>query len=84
MWRAQLRRPDAGTPFKRAQPRRQCLPTAEEKVESGFFDLSAHKQCLHPEHEPPGMIHIPYGKGYRHVCPACGRVVEMHGSNITL
>jgi hypothetical protein len=56
----------------------------DEKPKSGFFDLPESKICMHPEHEPPGMIHIPYGKGYRHVCPACKRVVEMRGSDVTM
>lgn len=38
----------------------------------GFFDLPKDKQCKHPEHQPPSHIYIPQGKGYRHVCPACG------------
>jgi hypothetical protein len=38
----------------------------------GFFDLPKIEQCRHPEHNPPGHIHIPQGKGYRHVYPACG------------
>lgn len=49
------------------------LLTGESK-KSGFFDLpKAKKECNHPSHEPPGNIYIPPGKGYRHVCPACGR-----------
>lgn len=39
---------------------------------SGFFDLPKEKRCTHPEHNPPGHLYIPQGKGYRHVCPACG------------
>jgi hypothetical protein len=40
---------------------------------SGFFDLpKAEKKCLHPGHKPPSHIHIPQGKGYKHVCPDCG------------
>jgi hypothetical protein len=41
---------------------------------SGFFDLEIEKtnQCKHPEHFPPTMIHIPQGKGFRHICPKCG------------
>lgn len=38
----------------------------------GFFDLPKEKTCKHPEHKPPMHIYIPQGKGYRHVCPACG------------
>lgn len=41
-------------------------------TKGGFFDLPKIKTCRHPEHNPPGYLHIPQGKGYRHVCPACG------------
>lgn len=37
-----------------------------------FFDLPRDQTCSHPRHEPPGGLYIPPGKGYRHVCPACG------------
>ena len=40
----------------------------------GFFDLPVRQHCANPEHEPPGLLHIPAGKGYRHVCPGCGAV----------
>lgn len=40
----------------------------------GFFDLPAeYKKCTSPEHEPPTHIHIPHGKGYKHICPVCGK-----------
>jgi len=38
----------------------------------GFFELPKEKKCNHLNHEPPQHIYIPQGKGYRHVCPACG------------
>lgn len=44
---------------------------------SGFFDLPAKKYCEHPEHTPPKHLHIPQGKGYRHVCPKCGHIQEI-------
>lgn len=40
----------------------------------GFFDLPKVEKCNHPEHEPPRHLHIPQGKGYKHVCPSCGKV----------
>jgi hypothetical protein len=45
-----------------------------KEKESGFFDLPNTNRCMHPEHNPPTGICIPQGKGYRHVCPACGKV----------
>lgn len=51
---------------------------------SGFFDLPVQQTCRHPEHEPPSMLYIPPGKGYRHVCPGCGKTVNLYGSNITM
>ena len=43
----------------------------------GFFDLPQKKTCNHPEHEPPKHLHIPQGKGYRHICPKCGHIVDL-------
>lgn len=40
---------------------------------SGFFDLDKKEKCNDPDHEPPGLLHIPQGKGYKHVCPKCGK-----------
>jgi len=45
--------------------------------ESGFFDLDEIPKCKHPEHEPPKFLHIPDGKGYKHVCPKCGKVTTI-------
>ena len=39
----------------------------------GFFDLPKQEQCTSKEHNPPKNIYIPQGKGYRHVCPDCGK-----------
>lgn len=44
---------------------------------SGFFDLPNNNVCNHGEHYPPTHLHIPQGKGYRHVCPSCGNVIEV-------
>lgn len=44
------------------------------KKASGLFDLRSIKYCSHPEHQPPKYLHIPQGKGYRHVCLQCGCV----------
>ena len=45
-----------------------------EERRSGFVDdpIIARRNCVDPEHAPPMMIHVPYGKMYRHVCPSCG------------
>ena len=40
---------------------------------SGFFDLPGQEICKDPEHKPPSHLHIPQGKGYRHICPSCGK-----------
>lgn len=45
----------------------------EKNPKGGFFDLEKKDICLHPEHDPPKFLHIPQGKGYRHICPACGK-----------
>ena len=52
--------------------------------ESGFFDLPNIEKCKDPSHKPPTHIHIPRGKGYRHVCPSCGKVIDLIPPQITL
>lgn len=52
------------------------------KKKSGFFDLpKEEKPCKNPGHNPPGHISIPKGKGYRHVCPGCGKETVMYPPN---
>lgn len=50
--------------------------TKPEK-QGGFFDLPKDTRCKDKSHEPPTHIHIPQGKGYRHVCPSCGKVTDL-------
>lgn len=50
----------------------------------GFFDLPKKTNCKHPEHDPPKHLHIPQGKGYRHVCPSCGNTVDLIPPQTTL
>jgi hypothetical protein len=54
-----------------------------EEKKSGFFDLPKSNRCTHPSHEPPMHIHIPQGKGYRHVCPSCGEEAVLIPQQIT-
>jgi len=52
--------------------------------QSGFEDMvEANKLCIHPEHNPPMHLCIPYGKQYRHVCPDCGKETVMKSPQIT-
>lgn len=44
---------------------------------SGFFDLPKEEVCKDLSHYPPSMMSIPHGKGYRHVCPSCGKVTTI-------
>lgn len=46
-----------------------------EKDNSGFFDLPISKTCNHPEHKFPSHLWIPFGKGYKHICPSCGNKI---------
>lgn len=52
---------------------------------SGFFDLepTLSKKCNHPDHEPPKHLHIPQGKGYRHICSGCGKETILIPPQIT-
>lgn len=52
-------------------------------INSGFYDLPKHSQCKHPDHNPPSFIHIPYGKGYKHVCPSCKKVTFIEPTQIS-
>lgn len=54
------------------------------KSESGYFDLPTEVKCNDRSHNPPSHLHIPYGKGYRHVCPRCKNVIIITSPNITL
>ena len=54
-----------------------------EKNRGGFFDLPKVKICRDPEHLPPSFLNIPPGKGYRHICPSCGRVQVVIPPQIT-
>jgi hypothetical protein len=42
-----------------------------QKEESHFEDIEESKTCSHIEHKPPMHLHIPQGKRYVHICPAC-------------
>ena len=50
---------------------------------SGFFDIHPTKLCNHPDHGFPSHLYIPFGKGYRHVCPSCGNVTTVIPQQIT-
>ena len=50
----------------------------------GFFDLPKDKTCKDINHKPPTHIHIPQGKGYRHICPTCGNVIDLIPPQISL
>ena len=53
----------------------QISEMVKPKKQGGFFDL--HKtdiyvgNCKDNSHNPPNHIHIPQGKGYKHICPSC-------------
>jgi hypothetical protein len=38
-------------------------------------DYSPKEICLHPEHNPPGMMVFEPGE-YEHTCPACGKITR--------
>lgn len=59
----------------------QNIKTGEN---GGFFDLPTDNMCKDKEHNPPQYLHIPQGKGYRHVCPSCGKQQIVIPPQITL
>lgn len=64
--------------------RQEKIKNQSSFSESGFFDLPQNRVCSHPSHNPPSHIVIPQGKGYRHVCPACGQRVDIIPPQVTL
>lgn len=58
----------------------------KDKKKSGFFpleEIGIKEVCKDTQHHPPNFIHIPFGQGYRHVCPTCGEVTELIAPQIT-
>lgn len=52
-----------------------------EKEKSHFEDIEVERICTDPEHEPPMHLLIPAGKKYVHVCPTCGRRLEIYSQS---
>ncbi len=52
--------------------------------QGGFFNLPKVEICKNPSHQPPTHIHIPQGKGYKHVCPSCGKITNLIPAQISL
>jgi hypothetical protein len=65
-----------------------CQGYLQSNIDSkngGFFDLDeVERKCNHIEHEPPMHLYIPEGKGYKHICPGCGKSVNIIPPNIRL
>lgn len=55
-------------------PFQGCSSPPADGIGSGFFDLPRPAICNDPAHLAPSHLYIPPGRGYRHVCPACGAV----------
>ena len=54
----------------------------KQKKVGGFFDLPTEELCLDTSHDPPKFLYIPPGKGYKYVCPSCGKVTILKKPNI--
>lgn len=54
-----------------------------DNQEGGFFDLDPMEICNHINHLPPMYLWIPEVKGYRHICPKCGKVTVLTNPKIT-
>jgi hypothetical protein len=56
-----------------------------DNKKGGFFDLKTiQESCAHVNHEPPVHIYIPENKYYKHICPGCGKTVNMIKSGIII
>jgi len=53
------------------------MPSRIEDIPNDSKKIYEHKQCKHPEHEPPMHIVIPSGKQLVHTCPACGKTTTI-------
>lgn len=49
-----------------------------DKTMQGWGEVK--KSCLHPEHNPPAHIVIPFGHKLIHTCPHCGESVTINSS----
>jgi len=66
----------------------EVMPTLDDLlkgIKKGGFEPIEEKQktCMDPEHEPPWLLHIPYGQQYRHICPTCGQEKIIKSSAVT-
>ena len=59
-------------------------PCIFPKAKSGFEPDMRSGYCRHAEHLPPSHLHIPEGKQYRHVCPACRAQFVLRSNGATL
>lgn len=62
----------------------QIIFNTQNEKKGGFYDLENEKICRHPDHTPPSHLYIPFGKGYKHVCPSCNKVFNITPLQITL
>ena len=49
----------------------------------GFYDLPKNESCTDVNHNPPSHLYIPPGKGYKHICPTCGKLTNLVPLQIT-
>lgn len=54
-----------------------------EKERSHFEDIEKDVTCKDPGHNIPSHLHIPQGKRYVHICPACGQRSVLQPPQIT-
>lgn len=63
------------------------IPSMDDLLEGfgkgGFEPMDVKQTCNDPSHSPPGLLHIPYGQQYRHICPACGAEKVIKSSAVT-
>jgi hypothetical protein len=38
-----------------------------------MINLKVLNMCQHPEHNPPGLLYVPAGMIFIHMCPGCKR-----------
>lgn len=65
-------------------------PRLSGLLQSGFEDLPKHmvfntiRPCNDKEHNAPGLLYVPEGKRYRHVCPKCGNTQFLYPRGVSL
>lgn len=60
-----------------------CYTCCVKPQEDNSGETWKKKPCLNPGHEVPGLLYIPPGQTYKHVCPGCNNEIVVTTPEIT-